>query len=387
MILQQFDREEFVRNYWQKKPLLIRNQASGFADPVTGDELAGLACEEMVESRLVSTAANGSLELRHGPFEPSVFENLADNNWTLLVQAVDQYVAEVDALKSCFDFIPSWRIDDVMVSYACDGGGVGPHYDQYDVFLIQGAGSRNWKIGATCHSGTPLRTDSELRVLQQFEPELEYVLNPGDILYVPPKFAHHGVSIGESLCYSVGFRAPSLVEMIQGYTDTLTDGLSGDRRYIDSDAVIPVYPGEITGTAINTGFALLLDSLEDKSAFTDWFGCYVTTPKYPEKVVEIASAVTGESLRDIIKLQEQPIELTKNSSSRFAYFVVEEQVRLYVDGECFLCQGNRIDLIQGLCDLPWTQALSADEYFRWQDTRKLLASLISQGSILLSDGY
>lgn len=172
MILTQFDHSTFLRDFWQKKPLLIKNPGVKFNDPLSADDLAGLACEEFVETRLVTTSDHYNYQLRHGPFDAKLFSTLPKSNWTLLVQAVDQFVAEVEELKSAFDFIPRWCIDDIMVSYACDGGGVGPHFDQYDVFLLQGTGSRKWQTGHHCTHDTPLRTDSDLRILQEFDSTL-----------------------------------------------------------------------------------------------------------------------------------------------------------------------------------------------------------------------
>jgi 50S ribosomal protein L16 3-hydroxylase len=309
MILQPFDREEFIRNYWQKKPLLIKHQGPEFKDPISAEELAGLACEYDVESRLVTASRTGPLELKHGPFTESSFTKLGERNWTLLVQAVDQYVAAVDALKSSFDFIPRWRIDDIMVSFASDGGGVGPHYDQYDVFLLQGSGSRKWELGPLCDSQTPLRRDTELRVLAGFKAECEFTLEPGDILYLPPRIAHHGTSLGNSLCYSVGFRAPSVAELIQGYTDVLADTTNEDQRYTDSLTTIQHYPDELTENAIDVGFSGLMEIIDNKQAFINWFGCYVSMPRYPERIVEPDPLVDELLLTNLVNNSSQVIEL------------------------------------------------------------------------------
>ena len=214
MELDAFDADAFLRDHWQKKPLLIRNPWSGWRNPLDPDELAGLACEDGVESRLVRHKRSG-LKVEQGPFGAARFAKVGKAPWTLLVQAVDQLVPEVAALIDPFRFIPNWRIDDVMVSYATDGGGVGAHFDQYDVFLIQGLGQRRWQIGALCDADTELLPHDDLRLLAKFEPSDEWVLNPGDILYLPPRFAHNGVAVGDDcMTYSIGFRAPSRAELI-----------------------------------------------------------------------------------------------------------------------------------------------------------------------------
>jgi len=190
MHLTNFNTATFLRDYWQKKPLLIKNPWDAWSNPLEPDELAGLACEEEVESRLIMQAGD-TWKVENGPLPESRFGELGDKHWTLLVQAVDHFVPEVAALIEPFRFIPNWRIDDIMVS--ADGGGVGPHFDHYDVFLIQGLGKRRWQVGAACDENTELLPQDDLRLLADFEASDEWVLEPGDILYVPPGVAHEGV--------------------------------------------------------------------------------------------------------------------------------------------------------------------------------------------------
>ena len=221
-ILGEITADEFLSEYWQKKPLLIRNAIPNFIPPIEGDDLAGLSLEEEVESRLV---IGDDWQLEHGPFEESRFETLPNRNWTLLVQGVDLWVPEVADLLKSFDFLPAWRLDDIMVSYAEDGGSVGPHFDYYDVFLLQGSGQRRWQVGQLC-TADDLHTDNtRLKVLKEFNAVEDWVLNPGDMLYLPPKIAHHGVAIGECTTFSVGFRAPAATEMLD---DLATELLSRD---------------------------------------------------------------------------------------------------------------------------------------------------------------
>ncbi|MGJ8537754.1 MAG: cupin domain-containing protein, partial [Parasphingopyxis sp.] len=209
MHISNFNSEAFLRDYWQKQPLLIKNPWDSWENPLEPDELAGLACEAEVESRLIEQT-DASWAVEHGPLPEARFAALGPSRWTLLVQAVDHYVPEVAALIEPFRFVPNWRIDDVMVSCAADQGGVGPHFDQYDVFLIQGSGRRRWRIGGRCDETSPLLPHDDLRLLAEFEASDEWILEPGDILYVPPGIAHDGVAIGDNcMTYSVGVRAPS----------------------------------------------------------------------------------------------------------------------------------------------------------------------------------
>ena len=202
-----FDIDSFLRDNWQKKPLLIRNPWADWKNPIEPDDLAGLACEPTVESRLI-VQKRKDWSVEPGPIPETRFGKLGKAPWTLLVQAVDHHVPDVAALIAPFRFIPDWRIDDVMVSYASDGGGVGPHFDQYDVFLVQGLGTRRWQVGALCDDSTELLPHDDLRLLANFEATDEWLLEPGDMLYVPPRFAHNGVAVGDDcMTYSVGFRA------------------------------------------------------------------------------------------------------------------------------------------------------------------------------------
>lgn len=216
---------EFLRDYWQKKPLLIRQAIPGFQSPISPDELAGLSLEEEVESRLVIEHGAQPWELRRGPFTEETYQSLPERDWTLLVQAVDQFVPEVSELLEHFRFLPSWRIDDVMISYAAPGGGVGPHFDNYDVFLLQGYGKRRWRIGQMCDSQSPLMKHADLRILADFEGSDDWVLEPGDMLYLPPRLAHLGTAVDECMTYSVGFRAPSAAEVLTHFTDFLAQFL------------------------------------------------------------------------------------------------------------------------------------------------------------------
>jgi len=274
--------EIFLRDYWQQKPLLIRQGLPGFASPLDPDELAGLALEEDVESRLVlEQGFEGPWELHHGPFAEADFARLpAHSPWTLLVQAVDLWVPDVHALIDDFPFLPRWRIDDIMVSYANDRGGVGPHFDDYDVFLIQGMGQRRWDIGPLCDESTPLQDGTALKILRDFRADASWVLNPGDILYVPPRFAHQGVAVGECMTYSLGFRAPTAGEMLDDLaTEILSHG--GGSHYRDPPLTPDMARERIDPAFVKQARALLASVLDDEQLLAEWFAGFMTRPKYP----------------------------------------------------------------------------------------------------------
>lgn len=279
MELHAFDIDRFLATHWQKRPLLVPAAFAGWRNPLEPNELAGLACEDEIESRLVVHKRKG-LKVEHGPLAEKRFPKLGKKPWTLLVQSVDRYVPDVAALRAPFRFIPDWRIDDVMVSYASDGGGVGAHFDNYDVFLIQGLGRRRWRIGARCDAATELLPHDDLRLLAHFEASEEWVLEPGDMLYLPPGIAHEGTALGDDcMTYSIGFRAPSRAELIAGWCDQLVDGLQDDDRYTDPDLVAQADPGEIMADAIDRLHAMVMERVGDRDAFARWFGEYVTAPR------------------------------------------------------------------------------------------------------------
>jgi len=306
-ILGDLTADQFLAEYWQKKPLLIRNAIPNFEPPIDGDDLAGLSLEAEVESRLV---IGDDWALEHGPFEESRFASLPEQNWSLLVQGVDLWVPEVAGLLSSFDFLPSWRVDDIMVSYAEDGGNVGPHFDYYDVFLIQGKGQRHWQIGQLC-SEADLHTDSTaLKILKNLEVSDEWTLNPGDMLYLPPKIAHHGVAIGQCTTFSVGFRAPAATEMLD---DLATELLSRDitPNHLQDPPLNAAMANEpISGAYIQQVKELLQQTLDDEQMLGEWFAQFMTEPKYPSLV-----GMT-EELRSA-SLENRPVEGSDTSYNHY----------------------------------------------------------------------
>jgi 50S ribosomal protein L16 3-hydroxylase len=274
---------QFLRDYWQKRPLLIRNAFPGFVSPIEPEDLAGLACEEAALSRLVAhDRGNDSWMVRHGPFDEALFPQLGDHDWTLLVQDVDKWDMDVAALLPAFGFLPRWRIDDIMVSFAATGGSVGAHVDQYDVFLLQAQGHRHWQIDAGTAVGgnaPPLafRDDVELKLLREFTPTHDWVLAPGDMLYLPPGVPHHGVAVDPCLTFSVGMRAPSAAELLGDFVDTLAADADEALRYRDPDLAVPADPNEIDEDAMRR----VVDGLNalrmnDPDRLGDWFGRFIT---------------------------------------------------------------------------------------------------------------
>tara|TARA_R100001244_G_scaffold44182_13_gene40076 strand:+ start:51571 stop:52719 length:1149 start_codon:yes stop_codon:yes gene_type:complete len=377
MQFKSFNTAAFLRDHWQKRPLLIRNPWQWWHNPLSPDELAGLACEDHVESRLI-TQSSDDWNAEHGPLPQTRFGELGKSPWTLLVQAVDHHVPDVAALIEPFRFIPNWRIDDVMVSYASDGGGVGPHFDHYDVFLIQGLGQRRWQIGEMCDDQTALRSHEDLLLLANFDAADEWILDPGDMLYIPPGFAHNGIAVGEDcMTYSIGFRSPSRKELIGNWCDDLLPEMTDDDRYRDPDLSIQQNPGEISASAINRLHAMLMEQLTDQQAFAQWFGEYSSRPRYPETDWRPQEPIEAEPLRELLAAGHP---LLRNPASRFS-FIREEQNKLllFVDGESFVCQNAVIVLAEKLCAND--SLIVESEWLKSDDIVALLAEFYNRGSV------
>jgi 50S ribosomal protein L16 3-hydroxylase len=237
-----FDANAFMRKHWQRAPLLLRNAFPRFKDPLSPREVLALASDEEAISRLVVRRGQ-RWSVEHGPISASRFKQLPRRDWTVLVQDTNHFSHAARELLAKFDFIPHARIDDVMVSYAVPGGGVGPHVDTYDVFLLQGQGRRRWKISR--QQDLAFVPGLDLKILARFEAEDEWVLEPGDMLYLPPGVAHHGIAETECLTWSIGFRAPTDEELVQGFLDFLRDRLSPEGHYRDPGGKPVRHPGAI----------------------------------------------------------------------------------------------------------------------------------------------
>ncbi|MBY0242281.1 MAG: cupin domain-containing protein [Burkholderiaceae bacterium] len=266
---------QFLRDYWHKKPLLIRQAVPGFKPLLSFDKLAELATKNYVESRLV-TLTDGNWNMQHGPLE--TLPPTTQTEWTMLVQGVNLQDAKADALLREFRFIPDARLDDLMVSFATDGGGVGPHFDSYDVFLLQAQGQRRWRIGA--QKDLSLIEGLPLKILSHFEAEEEFVLEPGDMLYLPPHYAHDGVAIGDCQTYSIGFRAPSYQELGENFLQFMADSIDLPGRYADPELQASAKPAEIPKHMLDTIAEELNKVRFTADDITIFLGEYLSEPKH-----------------------------------------------------------------------------------------------------------
>jgi 50S ribosomal protein L16 3-hydroxylase len=266
--------DQFLRRHWQKKPLLVRNAIPDMRALLSREDLFSLAAREDVESRLI-TNFRRQWKMQQGPL--SELPSNTQKNWTLLVQGVNLHDDQADQLLHQFRFIPDCRLDDLMISYATSGGGVGAHVDSYDVFLLQAHGQRRWRISA--QQDLRLRDDLPLKILRHFEPEQEFILNPGDMLYLPPQYAHEGVAVDECMTYSIGFRAPAWQELGEAFLAFMADSIELPGRYSDPTLRSTRHPGAISDQmmdAVNRALQKLGSTTADREIF---LGEYLSEPK------------------------------------------------------------------------------------------------------------
>ena len=374
--------EKFLSDYWQKSPLLFKQAFPAFSDPLSPEELAGLACEEEVESRLVSHKQDTWL-LQNGPFSEDEFTALPETDWTLLVQSVDVWFTKLKSLYSHFSFIPDWRFDDIMVSYAADQGGVGPHFDYYDVFIIQGQGKRRWQLGDTCNELTPLQSNSELKILKHFKPHDEFLLETGDMLYIPPGHSHYGVSLGPSLSYSIGFRAPSNAELMDEFCTHLSEQLSEQQRYQDGRLMPQQETAEITPSTLQSVQDIIKALAQDKQAVLCSFAETMTRRKYAEQQYLPERTLSPDELLTGI----QSMVLEKHPAARFAFSVLDKTLYLFADGTGFRLDAEDADLhelVRQLCDRQFT-GLALTDVMHSNSRLSLVCSLYNQGSLISID--
>ncbi|MDO6711811.1 cupin domain-containing protein [Aliiglaciecola sp. 2_MG-2023] len=311
------NKQHFLTEYWQKKPLVIRKAFSDFVDPLDEHELAGLAQEEEVDSRIISKK-QGKWSNSPGPF--SDFTPYCIGDWSLLVQSVDHYIPEAKMLLDSFDFIPNWRVDDLMVSYSEANGGVGPHVDQYDVFIIQGRGSRRWQVGANKHHDS-IQPAKNLKQITGFDPIIDEVLEPGDLIYIPPGFPHNGVAITSCLNYSVGFRAPTQRELLDGFVDYAQAKNLFNLRYSDPDLTLrdsrfEIKPSEIE--KLKNMFNQMINSVH----FDDFIATYFTETKDVDMYE--ADLTENYSLNEIVNLLDSGVSFERKLDTK----IIQQKVRL-----------------------------------------------------------
>lgn len=371
------DIDNFLNNYWQKKPLVIRAAFPNYQSPISAEELAGLACEDFIESRIIlenKTTPKWSLE--NGPFPESRFPALPKTHWTLLIQGLNKIFPEFDDLLHEFNFIPSWRVDDLMASYAAPDGSVGPHIDQYDVFLLQASGKRKWIISSEQIEEDNFEKNIPLKIIKSFKTESEWILEAGDILYLPAGVAHYGIGMENCITFSIGFRAPSHTELLTAYIDDHINELDETLRYRDPELTANNNCGEISKSAIDNVQKIFLSQFNDKEKISDWFGQYVTDYLNEHESLTENNLSTSEFIH-IFKTLDS---IRRPATLRANYlFSSDGKIVLYINGCKQNTLANTENIIMLFCNQHLISYSDIEPYLMEDNTAKFLCQLYNKG--------
>ena len=369
----------FFSDYWQKKPLLLKGLANGWNAHIDADTLAGLAMEESLDSRLIDCTAPSKDSVRnssnnsdsdptqwqvtHGPLTEADFNGRGpDQPWTFLVHGVEQALPEVHSTLDFWSAFPGWRMNDVMMSFSTTGAGVGPHYDEYDVFLLQIEGKRQWRLGDFCDTNTPLQAHPQLRLLANMGVGSEWIVEPGDALYVPAKMAHDGVALDTSITWSMGFRAPSWQDSLADFTDYILDNNLATARYQDdadllSKTVDQHQPGLITDSTVETFRSHMAECILQSPQFVDWLGGFLSQGKPnqdaeshddnepPLELDDAWNDILNPNAPDLAALAS--VTFLRDEHTRFAY-VDDPDFKCFANGEALHCPTEATELAKCL---------------------------------------
>lgn len=389
---QEITLKTFLQEYWQKKPLVIRNALPEFTNPLSPDELAGLALEEDIESRIVIETPDEQTQwhLKRGPFSEADFSRLPQTNWTLLVQGVDRIIPEVNELLNHFDFIPQWRFDDVMISYAALNGSVGPHYDNYDVFLYQAQGRRKWYLTSKKCIPENYISTLELRIMNEFDIEQEFILEEGDMLYLPPHIGHYGIALSDQcMTYSFGYRSYQGQELWDSLGDFLSEKELFKSLYRDPDWSNLQHTSEISESAWKQAKNLLLQLLDNDHIMKSWFGCFATRldqqaeqqlamPLEEDELVKLPQFIAGLKGSDLVR----------DASCRFAYLIEthDKEPHYYINGCEWDIQGVSKELLQLVANNRFISYTDLIPFLKNEDNQLFLYELWKLQWVQIAEG-
>ena len=372
--------EEFFQEYWQKKPLMIRGAFADFEMPFDAGELAGLTLETDCPSRII-IEKDDKWKVKYPPFDEDDFTSTPETNWCFLVNDLERYYPELGNLIEPFRFIPDWRIDDLMVSYAADQGSVGPHVDAYDVFLIQGEGKRRWQVVTDPDYSKDLLPDSQLAILSNFEHQEEWLLEKGDMLYLPPNMPHHGVAEGECFTFSVGFRAPDTLNLTQSWLESFANDSADEqtnklitKRFNDAERTLQKSSGEIAAEDIQKLSTLITDLVKNQEQQLPIFlGKYLTETKNTDD---------DEEQSHSSKLSKKA-DYERQSSTRIAYIEDPENksIHLFSAGNHITLPNKERVAIQNFCEHYYYSAETLKPLFEYDEFKGMFKELLKSGSL------
>ncbi|WP_335977914.1 cupin domain-containing protein [Acinetobacter calcoaceticus] len=369
--------EQFLAEYWQKKPLLVRNGLPEIVGLLEPQDVQELALEEHASARLIRQKDRNPNEwhVKSSPLTKGDFQKLP-KLWTLLVQAVDHYSFDLSELWKKFPFIPQWRRDDIMVSYASKGGSVGKHFDFYDVFLVQGHGHRRWQLGQMCDANTAFVPNQPLKLLPEIDVQFDEVLAPGDLLYVPPGMAHYGVAEDDCLTFSFGFRMPNVAGMMERISDQFSANTLLQNPVLDITRKQMSQIGEINETELNHLKDLVLAQLQDSAALDAAIMSYMSEPKYPDNIPE-ADEIEADDLKEIL---HEGYEVLLEPASRLLYTEQNGTLNFWGNGEALFVAksfGQKLKAIANGESLPF------DSQFNNDETLENVAHLLNESILML----
>lgn len=369
--------EQFLSEYWQKKPLLVRNAMPEIANLLEPDDVMELALEEHVTARLIKQKDRdpNQWSVKSSPLLKADFQKMP-KLWTLLVQAVDHYSFDLAEMWKKFPFIPQWRRDDIMVSYAPQGGSVGKHFDFYDVFLVQGYGHRRWQLGQMCDAETASVPGQPLKLLPEIEVNFDEVLAPGDLLYVPPGLAHYGVAEDDCLTYSFGFRMPNVSDMMDRVGDKFSENESLRNPLTDIIRDQISKAGEVTGNELEFLKEKIMQQLHNSNVLEDAIMSLMSEPKYPENLPEAEEIGTG----DLEEALDQGYSLMLEPASRLLYTEADGDVLFWANGEGIEISDTFAAKLKQLAD---GEAILLDEDFADEDMLEDVAALLNEAVLML----
>jgi len=377
--------QSFLAEYWQQKPLLVRQAFNGSPIDISAEELAGIACDTDAPSRIVIEHGTGTTpwESLFGPFDDDIFASLPPSHWTLLVNDVERYFPQLRQIITQFQFIPNWRLDDLMLSYATHQGSVGPHTDEYDVMLIQTSGRRKWCIDSRENYNKETRIDCSLSILQSFDADYEWILEPGDMLYLPPNMPHYGIAQDdECMTLSVGFHAPSQHELIYNWVESVSNSPEFEQRYNDQGRQWQQHPAEISQYDIDRLSNLISEGIDTKKeTLSLWLGKYLTETKG-----EVAVNLETNNLEtNVEQAEKQPSTLVYKRQNwlRLAYIEAKEGIHFFADGEHFLLESKTKNAILYLCDHYIYKKSIIKQYYKQYPCFKVVFDKIRKNNTII----
>lgn len=370
--------EQFLQEYWQKKPLFVKGAFPNFEDPLTADEIAGLAFEPFIPSRFIyESGGERPWQLKMGPATEEDFSALHEKSWMLVVNDVEKNLPELKSMLDPFRFISHWRLDDLQVSLGEDAGNVGAHWDDYDVFLLQGMGKKRWQISYAPVSEDDFVEGVDIRLIENFRPDEEWIVEPGDLLYLPPRIGHYGVNIGRSVTWSIGFRAPKHREMLRDYMEMKFDEVAEDARYSDPQLEAVTQPGALSEAAVDRIVAILESALtQDRTEIAKWFGAFITEPKMFQVPEALEECLTFDEL---VEYLDDGGYLEVHPGITLLHYESEEEILLFAAGKSYSLP---------LSEKVFVEQLTVKTEWDYEELTKVLASPLMQQFLLqlIKDG-